>query len=69
MMPDDRNGALLGAADPKRIDIHSPPEMRHWAREFGRPVATLREVVRTVGPLVADVRAYLQNRSLYGISR
>ena len=50
------DGLLRGPADPKRIDIHSPAEMRHWVRELSRPAAKLIEAVGAVGPLVADVR-------------
>lgn len=64
-----RDGRLRGPADLKRIDIHSPAEMRHWVREIGRPAAKLNEAVKAVGPLVSDVRDYLQNRSLYAIRR
>jgi hypothetical protein len=63
------NGLLLGPADPKRIDIHSPAEMRHWSREIGRPAAKLNEAVHAVGPLVTDVRDYLRKHSLYGKPR
>lgn len=65
----DNDGRLRGPADPKRIDVHSPAEMRHWVREIGRPAAKLNEAVKAVGPLVSDVRDYLRNRSLYGIPR
>jgi len=66
MIIGDNNGLLQGPADPKRIDVHSPAEMRHWVREFSRPAAKLNEAVETVGPLVSDVRDYLQKHSLYG---
>lgn len=65
----DKDGRLLGPADPKRIDVNSPAEMRHWAREIGRPAAKLAEAVKAVGPLVSDVRDHLRNRSLYAIHR
>lgn len=64
-----RDGRLLGPSDPKRIDIHSPAEMRHWVRELSRPAAKLNEAVKAVGPLVCDVRDYLRTRSLYGKPR
>ena len=63
------DGLLRGPADPKRIDIHAPAEMRHWAREIGRPAAKLNEAVNAVGPLVSDVRDYLRKHSLYGKPR
>lgn len=64
-----KDGRLRGPADPKRIDVHSPAEMRHWVREIGRPAAKLNEAVKAVGPVVSDVRDYLRNHSLYGIPR
>jgi hypothetical protein len=63
------DGALSGPADLTRIDVHRPAELRHWVREFGRPADQLRQAVAAVGPLVADVRAFLQQRSLYRMSR
>ena len=62
----DNDGLLLGPADPKRIDVHSRAEMRHWVRELSRPAAKLNEAVEAVGPLVSDVRDYLRKHSLYG---
>ena len=65
----DNDGRLLGPADPMRIDIHSPAEMRHWVREIGQPAAKLNEAINAVGPLVSNVRDYLRNKSLYGRPR
>jgi hypothetical protein len=62
-----RDGRLRGPADPRRIDVHAAAEMRHWVRELGRPALQLRAAVTAVGPLVADVRAHLQKRALYGL--
>ena len=62
----DNNGLLLGPADPKRIDVHSRAEMRHWVRELCRPAAKVNEAVEAVGPLVSDVRDYLRKHTLYG---
>jgi len=64
-----KDGRLRGPADLKRIDVHSPAEMRHWVREIGQPAAKLNEAVIAVGPLVPNVRDYLRNRSLYAIRR
>ena len=61
-----RTSQLQVPTNPKRIDIDSPVEMRHWAREIGRPVAKINEAVKAVGPSVADVRDYLRRLSLYG---
>lgn len=65
----ENDGRLLGPADPKRIDIHSPAEMRHWVREIGQPAAKLKEAINAVGSLVSDVKDYLRNKSLYGKQR
>jgi len=63
------DGLLRGPANPNRIDVHSPAEMRHWVRELSRPAAKLNEAIGAVGPLVADVRDYLRKHSLYGKPR
>ena len=60
---------LLGPIDPVRIDVDAPAEMRHWVRELGRPAAQLKAAVQAVGPLVSDVREYLQRRALYRLMR
>ena len=60
---------LLGPADRGRIDVDAPAEMRHWVRELGRPAGQLKAAVQVVGPLVSDVREYLQRRALYGPAR
>jgi hypothetical protein len=60
---------LLGPADGTRIDVNAPAEMRHWVRELGKPAGQLKDAVAAVGPLVADVREYLQRRRLYGPRR
>ena len=60
---------LLGPADGTRIDVNAPAEMRHWVRELGKPAGQLKAAVAAVGPLVADVRKYLQRRGLYGVRR
>ena len=60
---------LLGPMDPIRIDVDSPAEMRHWVRELGRPAAQLKAAVQAVGPLVSDVREFLQRRALYRLMR
>ncbi|MGI8526956.1 MAG: DUF3606 domain-containing protein [Pseudolabrys sp.] len=64
-MMTERDGLLRGPADLTRIDVDAAAEMRHWVRELGRPAGQLRDAVSAVGPLVADVRIYLQRRSLY----
>ena len=63
------DGRLIGPADRVRIDLHASDEMRHWARELGRPAAQLKAAVQVVGPLVSDVREYLKRRALDGPAR
>ena len=65
MIPSN-DARLLGPADRARIDVDAPAEMRHWARELGRPAAQLKAAVLVVGPLVSDVREHLKRRALYG---
>jgi len=60
---------LLGPADRARINVDAPAEMRHWVRELRTPAAQLKAAVLVVGPLVTDVRGYLQRRALYGPAR
>jgi len=67
VIPNDAR--LLGPANRTLIDVNAPAEMRHWVRELGKPAAQLRAAVTAVGPLVVDVREYLQRRTLYGLPR
>jgi hypothetical protein len=67
VIPNDAR--LLGPANRTLIDVNAPAEMRHWVREFGKPAAQLRAAVTAVGPLVVDVREYLQRHTLYGLQR
>lgn len=60
---------LQGPVDPLRIVIDAPDDVRHWAREIGRPADQIKQAVRAVGPMVADVREFLQRRSLYRLGR
>jgi hypothetical protein len=64
-----RDARLLGPSDRIRINVDAPAEMRHWVRELGRPAPQLKAAVQAVGPLVSDVREYLQKRALYGQMR
>ena len=65
----ENDGLLRGPADPKRIDIHSPAEMRYWAREIGQSAAKLNEAVKAVGPLVSTFGRICEKQSLYGRPR
>jgi hypothetical protein len=48
-----------GPADPTRIDLTTPYEVRYWCREFQVTPAELRAAIERVGGRVADVRAEL----------
>jgi hypothetical protein len=38
-------------------------ELRHWADRFGVTRMQLKSAINIVGPLVADVRRYLEKRA------
>ena len=59
----DNDGLLQGPADPKCIDIHSPAEMRHWAREIGQSAGKLNKAVKAVGPLALTLRKTAMTRT------
>lgn len=46
-------------ADPTRIRLASTAEVNHWCQALNCTETRLRNAVLAVGPLVADVRAYL----------
>jgi hypothetical protein len=56
-MADDTS--TRGPADGTRINIHEPLEVDYWCRELGVTPEQLRQAVRQVGVMVADVRRYL----------
>lgn len=45
--------------DPTRINLLSTIEVNHWCQALNCTETRLRNAVIAVGPLVADVRAYL----------
>lgn len=45
--------------DPTRINLFSTIEVNHWCQVLNCTETRLRNAVIAVGPLVADVRAYL----------
>lgn len=59
---------LHGLADRIRIDVDAPTDKRHWVREMGRSAAQIKTAVHEVGPLASDVRKYLQQSALYGLT-
>ena len=56
-MSDDRT--KTGTADATRINVHEAYELRYWSQNLGITPERLKEAVRAVGPMVKDVRAYL----------
>ena len=56
-MPDDRS--KNGPADRMRVNVHEDHELRYWCRELGCTEEQLRNSVRQVGVMVADVRRHL----------
>ena len=47
-------------ADPARINVQSTIEVNYWCNTFNCTETRLRNALHAAGPLVADVRAYLQ---------
>ena len=59
-MPDNLN--LRGPADRNRVNVHEPHEVRHWTAKYGCTEQELRDAVTSVGPMAADVEAYLDRK-------
>lgn len=49
-----------GSADPGRINVNVPHEVRYWAEKLGCSEADLRAAVRRAGDRATDVEAELQ---------
>lgn len=41
-------------------DVNEPYELRHWCAHFGVTGQQLRDAVKQVGPMVADVKRHLE---------
>lgn len=48
-----------GKGDDIRINVNQQHELNYWTKELGVTEERLREAVKAVGPMVADVRKYL----------
>jgi hypothetical protein len=48
-----------GPADRARIALSEPYEISYWTKELGVSADELREIVKRVGPMAADVRREL----------
>ena len=59
-MPDDPKE--VGKPDRDRINVHEDYELRGWSKSLGVSVDRLKEAVRKVGPMVADVRRALSKK-------
>ena len=46
-------------ADPTRVNVQSATEVNYWCQTLNCTETRLRNAILAVGPLVADVRAYL----------
>lgn len=51
---------LSTPADPTRINLASGMEVNYWCQALNCTETRLRNAVLAVGPVAADVRAYLQ---------
>ena len=45
--------------DPKRINVGEEWELDYWSQDFGVTKERLKQAVRAVGPMVADVKRHL----------
>lgn len=57
MMMDDKDS--VGKRDRERINIREHFEVFDWATKFGVSQERLKEAVKKVGPMVADVKKEL----------
>jgi hypothetical protein len=48
-----------GPADRQRISLSEPWEVQYWTRALGVSESKLREVIKEVGHMAADVRRHL----------
>lgn len=56
-MPDNRH--ITEPRDRIEINVHEPYELKRWADKFGVSEERLRQAVRTVGPMVENVKRHL----------
>jgi hypothetical protein len=56
-MPDNLKNT--GKQDDSRINVNQDHEVTYWTKELGVTAEKLREAVKAVGPMVKDVRKYL----------
>ncbi len=46
--------------DPTKVNINQQWEIDYWCRKFGVSEGELRQAIEKVGPMVKDVRQYLE---------
>lgn len=51
-----------GPQDRARINMNEDWEVQYWTKELGVSKEELREAIKAVGPMAADVRARLGRR-------
>ena len=56
-MPDDKD--KTGKPDDIRINVNEDYEVRYWSQNLNVTPEQLKDAVRQVGPMVADVRRKL----------
>jgi hypothetical protein len=56
-MADDKKNT--GKQDDIRINVNQDYELRDWAKTLGVTPQQLKDAVKAVGPVVKDVRKYL----------
>jgi len=56
-MSDDKSNR--GPADAQRVNVNEDYEVKYWTRAFGVSEEKLRETVKRVGVMAADVREAL----------
>jgi hypothetical protein len=54
------NTKKTGKADDVRINVNQDHELAYWSQKFGCTKQELRDAVKEVGVMVADVRKYLK---------
>lgn len=56
-MADDRS--KIGKPDRDRINVNEDYELRDWSKKLGATPQQIKDAVKAVGPMVADVKKKL----------
>jgi hypothetical protein len=54
------NPGNTGKQDDTRINVNKKQELDYWRETLNIPETKIRDAVKAVGPLVKDVKRYLQ---------